>query len=58
MVRFCSGMRAESDPPKKWLKTQTAKRVVELYEARRNAHTVDGPSIAPRASAAPEALAS
>lgn len=40
------------------LKTQTAKRVVELYEARRNAHTVDGPSIAPRVSAAPEALAS
>ena len=40
------------------LETQTAKRVVEFYEARRDARTVDRPPITPRASANPEALAS
>jgi hypothetical protein len=40
------------------LETQTAKRVVEFYEARRDAHTVDNPPIAPQASIRPEALAS
>jgi uncharacterized protein (DUF2336 family) len=40
------------------LEVQTAKRVVEFYEARRDARTVDSPPIAPRAPASPEALAS
>ena len=41
------------------LETQTAKRVLEFYEARRDAHSVDSPPIVPRASSAsPEALAS
>ncbi len=40
------------------LAIQTAKRVVEFYEARRDARTVDSPPIAPRAPASPEALAS
>ena len=40
------------------LETQTAKRVLEFYEARREARTVDSPPIAPQASASPEALAS
>jgi hypothetical protein len=40
------------------LETQTAKRVVEFYEARRDARTVDSPPIVPQASASPEALAS
>ena len=41
------------------LETQTAKRVLEFYEARRDAHSVDSPAIVPRASSAsPEALAS
>ncbi|SHG55299.1 Uncharacterized conserved protein, DUF2336 family [Bradyrhizobium erythrophlei] len=40
------------------LEIQTARRVVEFYEARRDGRTVDSPPIAPRASASPEALAS
>lgn len=41
------------------LETQTAKRVLEFYEARRDAHSVDSTPIVPRASSAsPEALAS
>jgi uncharacterized protein (DUF2336 family) len=40
------------------IETQTAKRVVEFYEARRDARTVDSPPIAPQASVRPEALAS
>jgi uncharacterized protein (DUF2336 family) len=40
------------------LETQTAKRVLEFYEARRDGRTVDSPPIVPQASAGPEALAS
>jgi hypothetical protein len=38
------------------LETKTAKRVLEFYEARRDARTVDGPQMVPQASV--EALAS
>jgi uncharacterized protein (DUF2336 family) len=40
------------------LEIQTARRVVEFYEARRDGRTVDSPPIAPRTPASPEALAS
>jgi uncharacterized protein (DUF2336 family) len=40
------------------LEIRTAKRVLEFYEARRDARTVDSPPIAPREPASPEALAS
>ncbi len=40
------------------LETQTAKRVLAFYEARRDGRAVDSPPIVPRAPAAPEALAS
>jgi uncharacterized protein (DUF2336 family) len=39
------------------LETQTAKRVVEFYEARRDARSVDSPPIAAQAPASREALA-
>jgi uncharacterized protein (DUF2336 family) len=38
------------------LETRTAKRVLDLYEARRNARTVASPPIVPEASASSEAL--
>ena len=39
------------------LETQTAKRVLEFYEARRDARSPAGPPIVPATSAAPERLA-